>query len=72
MKPLQDRLLDAHAAGDAVALVRLYCEAADASTSEDASGFYLTHAHVFALEAGLAEASDIRNRLIDMGRETAL
>lgn len=70
MTSLQSRLLEAHAAGDAPALARLYTEAADAAPSEDAKGFYLTHAHVFALEAGLPETSALRQRLINMGRET--
>ncbi len=72
MTSLQARLLAAHALADPVALARLYTEAADTADSEDAAGFYLTHAHIFALEAGLPEADALRQRLIDMKRETPL
>jgi len=56
MSDLDQRLLSAHAAGDYPALVSLYREAAEASTDADAAGFYLTHAYVFALELGHADA----------------
>ncbi|MFK7762909.1 MAG: hypothetical protein AB8B62_06575 [Roseobacter sp.] len=65
-------LLAAHETADNRALVRLYAQAADESATQEAAGFYLTHAYVFALEAGLPEAPDLRARLIDMGRETSL
>lgn len=65
-------LLAAHETADNKQLVRLYALAADESVTQEAAGFYLTHAYVFALEAGLAEARDLRARLIDMGRETPL
>jgi len=67
---LDARLLAAHAAGDSAALVRLYSDAADAAASEDAAGFFLTHAYIFALELGAAEARQIRARLVRMGRDT--
>ncbi|MFT7595951.1 MAG: hypothetical protein ACI8R4_003284 [Paracoccaceae bacterium] len=70
MSDLDARLLAADAAGNLPDLVALYIEAADAAEVEAAAGFYLTHAYVFALEAGLSKAGVIRARLIAMGRET--
>lgn len=72
MKDLDARLLTAHATGDPARLSQLYTEAADVAPTEDAEGFYLTHAHIFALEAGLKTAPELRARLIAMGRETPL
>lgn len=69
MKDLQDRLLDAHDAGDPGVLAQLYAQAADAASTEEAQGFYLTHAYVFALEAGIELADTVRQQLIEMGRE---
>lgn len=71
MSDLDARLLAAHATGDRVALAVLYEEAADAAGDEDACGFYLTHAYVYALEAGLPQADRLRERLAAMGRETS-
>ncbi len=70
MSDLNARLLAAHAADDRVALIRLYSEAADQAPTEQAAGFYLTHAHVFALELGHPDAAALRARLVAMGRET--
>lgn len=72
MKSLQSRLLDAHTSGDIAELVSLYTEAADTAATEDACGFYLTHAYIFALEAGLNASDALRRRLIAMERETPL
>ncbi|MGI9368025.1 MAG: hypothetical protein ACR2O2_04225 [Ruegeria sp.] len=69
MSDLENRLLQAHANGDTTALIDLYQEAADAASADDAKGFYLTHAYVFALETGSPKANQIRDRLILMGRE---
>ncbi|THH38931.1 hypothetical protein E4Z66_05080 [Aliishimia ponticola] len=66
---LNDRLLSAHASGDIRALITLYEEAANSANEDTARGFYLTHAYVFALEAGAPEAATLRARLVDMGRE---
>lgn len=69
---LDARLLAAHAAGDRAALVGLYREAASQETDEPARAFFLTQAHVFALETGAPCAETLRASLIAMGRETPL
>ncbi len=70
MTDLQHRLLAAHAAGDPAALIPLYREAAQTAQNADAAGFFLTHAYVFALEAGHPDAPGLREDLIAQGRET--
>jgi hypothetical protein len=72
MNDLDAALLDAHARGDVAALVTLYRTAADAALTQDARGFYLTHAHVFALELGHTGTAALRAELIAMGREIPL
>lgn len=67
MNDLDHRLLSAHAGGDPATLAGLYREAAGA-TQDTARAFYLTHALVFALEAGLADATAIEGDLRAMGR----
>ncbi|MGR3636358.1 MAG: hypothetical protein ACU0BK_10595 [Shimia sp.] len=67
--PLDQRLLAAHAAGDAPTLVALYCQAAETAATDEARGFFLTHAYVFALEIGDARAPDLRQELSEMGRD---
>jgi len=69
MSDLDTRLLAAHAAGDIAGLVRLYQAAADTAPDVNARGFYLTHAHIFALELGHPDTETLRAQLIDMGRE---
>jgi hypothetical protein len=69
MSALDAALLAAHAAGDRAALIRLYAEAAESAADPDAAGFYLTHAYVFALEAGAPEAAALHARLKGEGRE---
>ena len=64
-------MLAAHAAQDAGALITLYTQAADDAPDIDAACFYLTHAMVFALEAGDARAGALRQRLVVEGREIA-
>ncbi|MEM7076714.1 MAG: hypothetical protein AAGA28_06245 [Pseudomonadota bacterium] len=66
---LDAQMLAAHEAGDASALVRLYTLAADQTNDLDAACFYLTHAYVFALEAGAPEAAALQARLAAHGRE---
>ncbi|KNG92306.1 hypothetical protein [Pseudaestuariivita atlantica] len=67
-RDLDAALIAAHEAGDRPALVRLYSEAADGAASEEAQAFFLTHAYVFALECGAAEATKLRARLKALGR----
>ncbi|MCY4334083.1 MAG: hypothetical protein OXC60_05360 [Litoreibacter sp.] len=66
---LDTRLLAAHARGDRSALIALYTEAANGTDSDEAKGFYLTHAYVFALEAGDSRITELRQTLVEMGRE---
>ncbi len=65
---LDAALCAAHARGDRRALVGLYSTAGARATG-DAAAFYLTHAYVFALEAGDPRAGPLRARLVEMGRE---
>ncbi|MEM8849913.1 MAG: hypothetical protein AAGE03_07735 [Pseudomonadota bacterium] len=60
-------ILTAHQADDRARLVTLYAEAA-AARADDARAFFLTHAWIFALEAGDARADDLRQALARMGR----
>ena len=72
---LDQLLLKAHAEDDKAALVRLYTQAADQSEAGgnvDAACFYLTHAYVFALHSGAAEAHDLNRRLVAHGRDAPL
>lgn len=69
MSALEAALLAAHEAGDQAALVTLYARAADSAGSDAAAAFFLTHAYVYALEAGDARAGALRARLVAMGRE---
>lgn len=69
---LERKLLAAHAAGDLAALVDGYAAAADlaeAAGDVNRACFFLTHAWVFALEAGDARADRLRARLVAHGRE---
>ncbi len=66
---LDVQMIAAHEAGDRAALIRLYTQAADAANDENAACFYLTHAYVFALEAGSDEAERLKARLVAAGRE---
>lgn len=66
---LNDRLLAAHEAGRHDDLVTLYAEAAAIANTEDAKGFYLTHAYIFALEQNHADAGQLHAQLVQMGRE---
>lgn len=71
MSDLDDALLAAHVAGDNATLVKLYRQAGEAALDiDEVQGcFYLTHAYVFALEAGMDEAEDLRAMLVARGRE---
>ena len=72
MKDLDALLLRAHAKGDAAELVRLYAQAAGQANDAQAAAFYLTQAHVFACEINHPETANLRQRLIDQGREAPL
>jgi len=72
---LDQTLMNAHEQADLPALVRLYSIAADraeVAQDLDATCFYLTHAFVFALESGAAEAKALNKRLADYGRAKML
>jgi hypothetical protein len=70
LEDLDRRLLEAHAVEDWGALIQLYQEASGAARSVVARNFYLTHAYVYALEAGVPEADFLRKRLVEYGAET--
>jgi hypothetical protein len=69
MSALDAALLCAHEAGDRAALIALYTKAADTVPDPVAAAFFLTHAYVFALEAGAPEARALHARLKAAGRE---
>ncbi|WP_121063621.1 hypothetical protein [Chachezhania antarctica] len=64
-------LQDAHARHDKAALADLYGQAALGAGDGGQQAFFLTHAYVWALDAGLAQAEALKAQLISMGRETA-
>lgn len=66
---LDTALLAAHDANDRAALIRLYTEAADLSRDKTARTFYLTHAYVFALEAGHEDAPHLKSCLVAEGAD---
>ncbi|HUS55229.1 MAG TPA: hypothetical protein VMY41_14650 [Thermohalobaculum sp.] len=69
---LDANLIAAHEAGNKPRLVALYTQAADLAEADgdiDACCFYLTHAYVFALASGAAEAGALHVRLLAHGRE---
>ena len=66
---LDRELLKAHSREDLPSLIRLYTYAADQHPiRSEGEAFYLTHAYVFALEAGAPEAEALNKRLADLGR----
>ncbi len=67
---LDTRLLAAHATNDRAALIALYKEASEAAADDTPKRFYLTHAYVYALEAGSAEVNDLRAQLVALGADT--
>lgn len=65
-------LLAAHDQRDVDALIRIYKREGEAALAEGKTHegcFFLTHAYVFALEAGAKEASEIHKILVSYGRE---
>ncbi|WP_323776547.1 hypothetical protein [Leisingera sp.] len=68
---LDQALLKAHQDKDSAALVHFYTLAGDraeAAGDINAACFYLTHAFVFALEAGLPDARELNRRLAAQDR----
>ncbi len=68
---LEADILAAHEAKDKALLAKLYWDASrmfGEAGDEDAEGFFLTHAWVFALDAGLPDAKEYCARLMEMGR----
>lgn len=66
---LESALRDAHAVDDLPRLSALYTRAAERAGGEtDTACFFLTHAWVFAMAAGLDEADVLRARLAAHGR----
>ncbi|MEM9349612.1 MAG: hypothetical protein AAGA47_05080 [Pseudomonadota bacterium] len=65
---LHQELLAAHTARDGERMIALYTQAADQTEDEDEEMFFLTHAYIFALEAGHATAPILRARLQEKGR----
>ncbi|MEM8592788.1 MAG: hypothetical protein AAGF13_09715 [Pseudomonadota bacterium] len=65
---LHEELLAAHIARDGEKMVALYTTAADQADDEDEEMFFLTHAYIFALEAGHPKAPALRQRLKEAGR----
>lgn len=68
MTVLEKNLLEAHARSDLVALSRLYTRAAESEKDPDARAFFLTQAWVYALDAGMDEASHLHATLAAWGR----
>lgn len=69
---LEVALLEAHSKDDKDQLIGLYTIAADraeASGQLDGACFFLTHAWVYALEAGDPRAAHLKARLVAYGRE---
>ncbi len=69
---LEAALLQAHSANDLPELVRLYTAAADReeqANQTDRACFFLTHAWIFALEAGDPRSHALKARLVAHGRE---
>ena len=65
------RLLEAHAEGNLVDIAHHYARASDQAEEQgdvDRACFFLTHAWIFALEAGDPIADEHRSRLARYGR----
>ena len=66
---LDDLILTAHAKDDRAALVTLFSRAADLAEDVDTECFFLTYAHIFALELNHPSQANLRARLVAYGRE---
>lgn len=70
---LDAALLRAHAEGATARLISLYGAAGQSALAEgriEAGSFYLTHARVFALEAGDSREPALHAQLIALGRDS--
>lgn len=68
---LQERLVAAHEGDDLAPLISLYREAADLAELDgdrDRAAFFMTHAWIFALEVGSADAVLCADQLREWGR----
>ena len=65
---LESELLAAHESRDVDAIISLYAVAAERSEDSEREAFFLTHAWVFALEAGDPRAPEFHRRLRELGR----
>lgn len=68
---LDMRLLNAYRSGAPASISEAYCDiAAEAAAAQDADreAFFLTHAFIFALEAGCPKAAILSDRLRTLGR----
>ena len=66
---LNQKIIAAHKARDEWQLVNLYTQAADSSEDRDTECFFLTCAHIFALEHNHPSQSILIARLKVRGRE---
>ena len=66
---LNTEILAAHARNNYFLLIELYTKGADSADNHDAECFFLTFAHVFALELGHPNQFKLRARLKAYGRE---
>ena len=66
-RALDRALIALHGSGRAAELSHLHAEAARMMLSVAEQRFHLTHAWVFALEAGIAEETALHRRLKDLG-----
>lgn len=66
-RALDRALIALHGSGRAAELSRLHAEAVEMMESVAEQRFHLTHAWVFALEAGIEEEKALRRRLKDLG-----
>ena len=70
MRALDDALRAAHQRAQGPEIARLYAKAAQNYEGDlTRASFYLTHAYVFALEAGMPEAKDYHAQLKSWGKE---
>ena len=69
MSDLEQRILDAHEAGDKSALVTVYAEASRQASDLDAACFFAVYAHTFALEIEHPLRAELHAFLKQHGRE---